>query len=83
MACEWGKTNNAKNDQLYCILTTVSGIIEESCNTIIENEINVTVIFLDSKMPTNLNGGFQSQEEFRNYILKQHQDRNWDALIHL
>ena len=57
-------------------------MIEESRNTVIENEINVTVVFPDSELPTNLNGGFQSQQEFRDYVLERHQDGNWDASIH-
>lgn len=33
-------------------------------------------------MPTNLNGGFASQEEFRNFVLERYEDGKWDASIH-
>ena len=56
--------------------------LEESRDTILENEITVTVVFPDSTLPTNLNGGFASQQEFREYVLERHQDGRWDASIH-
>ena len=48
--------------------------LEESRDTVLENEITVTVVFPDSTLPTNLNGGFASQQEFREYVLERHQD---------
>ena len=56
--------------------------LEESRDTVLENEITVTVVFPDSTLPTNLNGGFASQQEFREYVLERHQDGRWDASIH-
>ena len=38
--------------------------IQESVNTQIENEINVTVVLPDSSLPSETNGGFATQEEF-------------------
>ena len=54
----------------------------ETENTNLENQISVTVVFPDSTLPTNLNGGFATQEEFREYVLKAHQDGNWKASMH-
>ena len=54
----------------------------ETENTNLENQISVTVVFPDSTLPTNLNGGFATQEAFRDYVLKCHQDSNWKASMH-
>jgi hypothetical protein len=56
--------------------------LEESRNATIENEISVTVVFPDTSQPTNTNGGFRNQEEFRNYVLERFEDGKWDASIH-
>jgi len=40
------------------------------------------VVFPDGTIQTNLNGGFASQDEFREYVMTRHQDGRWDASIH-
>ena len=47
-----------------------------------ENEITVTVVFPDGTLPTNLNGGFATQDEFREYVMTRHQSGQWDSYIH-
>ena len=39
------------------------------------------MVFPDSSLPPQMNGGFKSQEEFRNYVLERHQDGNWDIYM--
>ena len=60
----------------------LASVIQGSRDTIKENEINVTVVFPDSALPTNTNGGFTTQAEFRNYVLEKHEDGKWDTTIH-
>jgi hypothetical protein len=48
----------------------------------LENEITVTVVFPDATLPTNLNGGFATQDEFREYVMTCHQTGRWDSFIH-
>jgi hypothetical protein len=44
--------------------------------TAIENQINITVVFPDATLPTPTNGGFQTQEEFRQFVM-EHQNGKW------
>jgi hypothetical protein len=47
---------------------------QESCRI----QINVTVVFPHSSLPTTTNGGFQNQEEFWKYVL-EHQNGRWQT----
>ena len=38
-------------------------------NANIENQFQITVLFPDSSLPETTNGGFDTQEDFRNYIM--------------
>ena len=42
----------------------------------------MTVIFPDSTLPNKLDGGFKTQEEFKNFVLKFQADSRWDASLH-
>ena len=44
----------------------------------VENQVNITVVFPDSSLPSPTNGGFKNQEEFRKYIL-EHQNGKWET----
>jgi hypothetical protein len=44
--------------------------------TAIENQMNITVEFPDATLPTPTNGGFQTQEEFRQFVM-EHQNGKW------
>ena len=54
---------------------------EEEGDANIENQIHITVLFPDSSLPETTNGGFKTQEHFRNFVLK-HQDGKWDATLY-
>lgn len=53
---------------------------DTSTNAEIENEINITVVFPDSETPTTTNGGFDTQDEFRDFLVK-HNNGKWNAFI--
>ena len=38
--------------------------------------MNITVVFPDAMLPTPTNGGFQTQEEFRQFVM-EHQNGKW------
>ena len=40
------------------------------------------MVFPDATLPTNLNGGFATQDEFREYVMTRHQSGRWDSFIH-
>jgi hypothetical protein len=44
--------------------------------TALENQLNITVVFPDSTLPSPTNGGFQTQEEFRQFVM-EHQNGKW------
>ena len=53
----------------------------ESENVQIENQMNVTVVFPDKTLPEQTKGTFESQEEFRNFILQHQKDGTWESLL--
>ena len=40
--------------------------------------MNITVVFPDASLPTPTNGGFENQEQFRNFVV-EHQDGKWNS----
>jgi hypothetical protein len=68
------------NNRYSVILKLVLSSIIEPTGAISEfkNQINITVVFLDSSLPTPTNGGFQNEEEFRKYLL-EHQNGKWET----
>jgi len=83
------------NDKVICILvlTLLSTahiipnsfcirIVTNSEDVDIENQLNITVIFPDSSLPEPTNGGFSSQEEFRNYVMQHQKDGQWSSALH-
>jgi Helitron helicase-like domain at N-terminus len=57
-------------------------LTREDSDIEIENQITMTVIFPDSSLPEPTNGGFETQDEFRKYIISQ-QDGKWNAELHV
>ena len=48
----------------------------------IENQMNITVVFPDAtSLPAPTNGGFQTQEEFRQFVM-EHQNEETLRLMH-
>ena len=37
------------------------------------------MVFPDGSLPPMMNGGFKSQDEFREYMMERHQEGNWDV----
>ena len=59
--------------------TPFSTVIEQTTGIAeIENQINITVVFPDSSLPTPTNGGFATQEEFRKFVI-EHQNGKWES----
>ncbi len=44
----------------------------------IENQINITVVFLDTLLPTPTNGGLKNQDGFRKFVM-EHQIGKWET----
>ena len=77
----WMTKGERRNTNSLCWLSTsnhfVRTVIESTTGaTEIENQMNVTVVFPDSSLPSPTNGGFNNQEEFRKFIL-EHQNGKW------
>ena len=58
-----------------------SSSLNESVNTQVENEINITCLFPDATRPQPTNGGFENQEEFRKFVTGS-QDGSWNCHLH-
>ena len=59
--------------------TPFSTVIEQTTGIAeIENQINITVVFPDSLLPTPTNGGFATQEQFRKFVI-EHQNGKWES----
>lgn len=56
--------------------------VADSENADIENQMNVTVVFPDSSLPEPTNGGFSDQEEFRQFVMKNQKDGQWNSALH-
>ena len=54
----------------------------EGTHPLIENQITTTVIFPDATLPQPTNGGFATQEEFLQYIMKSN-DGHWSSQLHV
>ena len=52
--------------------------MEASSDETIKNRLSTTVVFPDGDLPEPVHGGFNSQDDFRRYILK-HQNGQWNA----
>ena len=50
-------------------------------NTNIENHICTTVVYPDTRMPTINDGGFETQDEFQNFVSKM-QNGKTDVALH-
>jgi hypothetical protein len=56
-------------------------VYSESENVDIENQLNMTVLFPDSTLPQPTNGGFNTQEEFRSFVMNS-QNGKWNSVLH-
>jgi Helitron helicase-like domain at N-terminus len=54
--------------------------VVNSENAIIENEMNITVVFPDGDMPQPTNGGFGTQDKFRNFLM-EHDNGKWTSMV--
>jgi len=54
----------------------------ESQNVELESQVTVTVVFPDSSLPEPTDGGFADQQEFRNYVMRNQKDGQWDSALH-
>lgn len=60
----------------------ICSTLASSENVAIENQVNTTVVFPDSTLPQPTNGGFESQEAFREFV-SNHQSRGrWNSALH-
>ena len=48
----------------------------------IENQVLLTVVFPDSSLPEPTNGGFENQDEFRNFVMNRHNSGRWSSELH-
>ena len=53
----------------------------DSSNEAVENVINMTCVFPDASRPRPTNGGFENQDEFRQFMMDT-QDGSWNCELH-
>ena len=52
-------------------------------NAIVENEMTITVVFPDGDMPQPTNGGFGTQDKFREFLVKYDTGGKWNSHIQI
>ncbi|GKY95155.1 hypothetical protein MPSEU_000479100 [Mayamaea pseudoterrestris] len=89
-AWNWLKVNNFRYRDLHIPdpdSLPVPRIVEDkvewqrSVSVDVENEMSITHVFPDVTLPGRMNGTFQTQDEFRKYIL-EHNGGNYEAQMH-
>ena len=48
----------------------------------IENRLTTTVVFPDTSLPQPTNGGFKTQEEFRNFVMECEKSGEWTSTLY-
>ena len=61
----------------------VNRCIAPEGNANIENQFQITVLFPDSSLPETTNGGFDTQEDFRNYIMEKLDGSSWTTTLQM
>ena len=56
--------------------------IVQAGDTTIENQCNMTIVFPDNDLPERMNGGFDTQQEFLDFVAKHQKTGSWSAELH-